>query len=107
MISILVGRAPSGMSSTSALLAAALTGSGGPAQAALLYGAEGGLFSQVNLYLIDPTTGAVTSTIGPIGFGVTGLAFDPIPGTLFGVTTTSGDRQLITIDPATGAGTVV
>ena len=47
-----------------------------------LYGAVPGLDSP--LYIIDPVTGGA-SVVGNIGFGVTGLAFHPITGELYGV----------------------
>jgi hypothetical protein len=54
------------------------------------------------LVSVDPTTGAVTS-IGPTGFSsVYGLLSSY--GTLFGLTAAG---QLLTIDPATGAGTAI
>jgi len=73
-----------------------------------LYGAtgSGGVLSV--LYTIDKATGAGTA-IGPIGFNVSGIAFDPTTGILYGL---SGNREagapeLITINPTTGAGTLV
>jgi hypothetical protein len=63
-----------------------------------------------SLYTVDPMTGA-TTLIGGTGFShVTGLDFDPITGTLYGVARDpfgSGTASLITIDPTTGAGTLV
>src|SRR5919202_1102568 len=63
-----------------------------------------------SLYRIDPDTGAATS-VGSIGYPVTGLALDPTSGTLYGVTASvesSGvARQLLRLDDRTGAGTVV
>jgi len=91
-------------------LIAAFTSSS--ADAGLLYAAQGG-GTLSSLYTINPATGAITSTIGPIGFSVTGLGFDPITGILYGST---GNRSptgaqiggsLITIDPLTGVGTLV
>jgi hypothetical protein len=55
-------------------------------------------------------TGAVATTIGPIGFAVTGLAFDPTTGILYGCTSNNSaahPRSIVTIDPATGTGTFV
>jgi hypothetical protein len=76
----------------------------------ILYGAQGGggagpfVFGRVN-----PTTGAFTP-IGPIGFSTTGLAFHPTTGVLYattgGASPVSPD-SLITINRATGAGTLV
>ena len=69
---------------------------------------QGGNLS--NLYTLDPATGAVKSTIGAIGFAVTGLAVDPKTGTLYGVTGASDPSSpgfLITINKTTGAGAIV
>jgi hypothetical protein len=86
----------------------ALSGFAADSGAQELYGAVSGADSP--LYIIDPMTGAATA-VGNIGFGITGLAFHPITGELYG--TQGGvpddvfDRNLIRIDPTTGAGTVV
>jgi hypothetical protein len=66
------------------------------------------------LVQIDPQTGALIRTIGPVGYTVNGLAWDCTAGncksgTLY-ATTALGDTNfhgLITIDPSTGAGTPV
>jgi len=61
------------------------------------------------LVQIDPTNGALVAVIGPVGFTVNGLAWDPTTNTLY-ATTAVGDTSfhgLITIDPSTGAGTPV
>jgi len=58
---------------------------------------------------IDPITGAQVAEIGPVGFVVNGLEFDPTTGKLF-AGTSFGDpayNGLIEIDPATGAGTPI
>ena len=90
------------------VLACALGAS--PASAApILYGAAGGGGAD-SLLTLDPTTGAVTSSIGSIGFSITGLAMDPLSDVLYGVTS-RGDAAipllLVSIDTATGAGTLV
>ncbi|MFN0019870.1 MAG: calcium-binding protein [Pirellulaceae bacterium] len=75
---------------------------------AVLFGSTGGNANS-DLYLVDTTTGATTS-IGPIGFAVTGLAVDPATGILYGSTSTrspSNPGSIITIDKVTGAGTLV
>jgi Ca2+-binding RTX toxin-like protein len=75
---------------------------------AVLFGATGGSVNS-NLYMIDTATGATTS-IGAIGFAVTGLAIDPISGTLFGSTSNqspNSPNSIITIDKTTGVGTLV
>jgi len=61
------------------------------------------------LVQIDPSTGALVSVIGPVGFTVNGMAWDSTTDTLY-ATTAVGDTRfhgLITIDPVTGAGTPV
>ena len=82
---------------------------GGTAQ--VLYGADGaGGNAATNLYTLDPATGGIVTTVGPIGFAVTGLAVHPTTGILYG---TTGNRSpaspgfLITINTTTGAGTPV
>lgn len=75
---------------------------------ATLYAAIGGSVNS-DLYTIDPATGAETS-VGATGFAITGLAFDPTSGVLYGITSNlspSNPRSLITVDPATGAGTFI
>jgi Ca2+-binding RTX toxin-like protein len=74
-----------------------------------LYGATGGP-DPSNLYLLDPASGAVLQTVGPIGFSVTGLAVDPSTGTLYGTTSAqdaTNPCSLITINKTAGAGTLV
>jgi hypothetical protein len=95
--------------STCGLLA--LTGS---ASAELLYGTDGAGNNPSNLYILNPSNGGVVRTVGPIGFGVTGLAIDPTTGTLYGTTgrntgpgTGPNPVSLITINRTTGAGTFV
>jgi hypothetical protein len=61
------------------------------------------------LVQVDPRNGALVTTIGPVGFTVNGLAWDATSNKLY-ATTAVGDtvfHGLITIDPATGAGTPV
>ena len=61
------------------------------------------------LYTLDPTTGAMVSDIGPlndllsVNYPITGLAFNPITGVLYGSTGNAGsvDAMLVTINPAT------
>jgi len=81
---------------------------GGPSLT--LYAADGATGNLANLYTLSPVTGAVTSMIGPIGFAVVGLAFDPLSGTLYGVTGGADPNfpgHLLTIDKTTGTGTIV
>src|SRR6187401_2698179 len=62
-----------------------------------------------DLMILDPATGAVTATVGPVGFSVTGLAVDPADGVIYGSTGSESDPQgaLITINRDTGAGTLI
>ena len=74
-----------------------------------LYLATGGSTNS-NLYIINPANGAVISTVGPIGFAITGMAVHPVTGVLYGSTSgnsPSNPRSLITINKTTGAGTLV
>ena len=79
--------------------------------AVTLYGtAYVGSATEATLYTIDSTTGTET-LVGLTGYNqVSGIDFDPITGTLYGVgyrTTDSGIFELITLDITTGVGTAV
>jgi hypothetical protein len=71
---------------------------------------QGGPCTQTSMLVqLDPATGQLVQVIGPVGFTVNGLAWDPKSSTLFG-STAIGDAAfhgLITIDLTTGAGTPV
>ena len=72
-------------------------------------GGIGGSWQRVTSISIDPTTGTAT-LIGPlVGFSsVSGMAFHPTTGVLYAVGFFNNDAHvLLTIDTATGAGTVV
>jgi len=93
-----------------------LLGGVAPAQASVLYGADGAhAAANTNLYILDPTNGGVISTVGPIRIGTTdirisGMAFHPTTGVLYGATTTmatGSPGSLVTIDITTGAATLV
>jgi hypothetical protein len=90
---------------------------GARADAATLYGATSA-GSPGRLYTLDPATGAMIEDIGPLNDGsglnypMTGLAFHPLTGVLYGSTGMSGGNaatkaRLVTIDPATAQVTVV
>ena len=87
----------------------------GPASAQVaanvLYGADGGGGNDnATLFTLNPATGVKTATVGPIGFAVTGLAFDPTNGQLYGSTGGASDvapGSLIKIDQETGEGTLI
>jgi hypothetical protein len=68
------------------------------------------------LYTLNPANGAMVSDIGPLNDGsavnypITGLAFHPITGVLYGSTGNSSPAQaakLVTINPATALVTVI
>ncbi|MEO6183744.1 MAG: Calx-beta domain-containing protein, partial [Verrucomicrobiota bacterium] len=95
-----------------ALAALALTSS---ANALVFYGstAAGG---PGELYILDPATGAVVQDIGPLNdsvstnYGITGLAFHPFTGVLYGSTAgndTNTYRKLVTINTNTALITVI
>lgn len=88
-----------------------LLGGAAPAQAEILYGTDGAATGPAtNLYILNPANGGVVSTVGPVGFRVSGLAFHPQTGVLYGATAgrgTSSPRSLITINLSTGAGTLI
>lgn len=92
----------------------AVSGAGSKATGAELFGtslngANGGNPVPSTLHRINATTGAST-VIGSVGHAINGLAFDPTTGVLYGSTPswdTTAPGQLLTIDLATGAGTLV
>lgn len=76
---------------------------------ATLYAAKAQSQTTSDLYTIDPVTGTPTP-VGPIGYAVTAMAWDPVGGVMYGVTSNNSaasPRNLITINLGTGAGTVV
>ena len=77
---------------------------------AVLYAATGTFGVQGILYTLDPATGAVLTTIGPLNdaagnnYGMTGLRYHPTTGIFYGATTTSSPTNpnyLVIVDPAT------
>jgi hypothetical protein len=76
----------------------------------VLYGTIGSGATPSTLVELDPATGSVMQTIGPVGYVVNGLTFDSSTQVLY-ASTSQGDsvcpRGLITINRTTGAGTVV
>src|SRR2546423_15055363 len=75
----------------------------------ILYGAIGnGTLS--DLYILNPSNGSVVADLGPTGFSISGLRFDPTTGVLYGSTTNFAGgvpQSLIRLNPATGMGTLV
>ncbi|HVK16797.1 MAG TPA: hypothetical protein VM533_07600 [Fimbriiglobus sp.] len=68
------------------------------------------------LFILNPANGAVVQDVGPlndangVNYGITGLAFHPITGVLYGSVANNNPAtraQLVTIDPATARVTVV
>ncbi len=102
-----------------ALALVLVTASGSRAVAQVIYAATGSNGVSGVLYTVDPATAAST-VVGPtripnfIGFspiGLTGLAFHPTTGVLYGATVNSGPstnlHSLVTIDKATGTATLI
>jgi hypothetical protein len=91
-----------------------------PVQAqSILYAATGSAGTAGTLYTIDASSGsilsshAITNAAGGGAIGITGLAFSPTTGVLYGVTVTSTNNgntvasSLVTINPNTGVATVI
>jgi hypothetical protein len=81
------------------------------ARADALFGASGSNGVNGELVILNPATGAVATDIGPLvdgvgnPFSITGLAFQPGTGALFGATSNlspTDPRFLVSINPATG-----
>jgi hypothetical protein len=81
------------------------------AEAQTLYGATSSGHGE--LYILSPATGGVLQDIGPLNdagaanYSVTGMAFDPITGVLYGSTGGVSGHNLLTINPANGLVNVV
>ena len=79
--------------------------------ASTIYGATSSGHGE--LYILDPTTGGVLTDVGPlndsaaVNYSVTGLAFNPIGGVLYGSTGGVSGHSLLTINPVNGLVTVV
>jgi hypothetical protein len=82
------------------------------ADASTLYGstAAGG---PGELWILNPANGSPVQDVGPLNdalganYAVTGLAFDPLNGVLYGSTASKSGQSLLTINPASGLVTVV
>lgn len=80
------------------------------ALAAILYGADGAQGNVGNLLILNQANGTVTSTVGPIGFALTGLAVHPVTGVMYGSTARldpTAPGALIQVNKATGQGTLI
>lgn len=75
----------------------------------MLLGTIGFGLTPSTLVEIDPASGALVQTIGPVGYVVNGLTFDVTTGLLYGSTSLRDPNYngLIVIDMATGAGTPI
>jgi hypothetical protein len=79
----------------------------------ILYLATGAGSSNAQLFTINPSTAAATYvadiTVGGFHVSMTGLAFQPGTGVLYGVTSNGNNysQTLVTINPLTGAATIV
>ncbi len=76
----------------------------------ILYGTDGSQGNPSELYILDKSDGSIGTTVGPIGFAVTGLAIHPTTGVLYGSTSNNDANfpgHLITINKETGQGTIV
>ena len=81
------------------------------ADASTMYGATSSGHGE--LYILNPATGGALQDVGPLNdvtglnYSVTGLAFDPISGVLYGSTGGVSGTKLLTINPGTGSVSVV
>ena len=82
-----------------------------PAWGESLYAADGAAGNPLTkLYILNPTNGGALAVVGPIGFAITGLAFDPTTGDLYGsvgAQDVAAPRSLVKINRSTGAGTLI
>lgn len=73
----------------------------------ILFGARGG-GNLTDLYILNQSNGSVLIDLGPTGFSISGLRFDPTTGILYGSTANRlSNGDLITLNPITGTGTLV
>ena len=88
-----------------------LLAAGVRADAQTLYGATSSGHGE--LYILNPATGGVIQDVGALNdsgasnYSVTGLAFDPLTGVLYGSTGSVSGTRLLTINPANGLVNVV
>ncbi|PYJ69234.1 MAG: hypothetical protein DME75_11465 [Verrucomicrobia bacterium] len=81
-----------------------------PGRRAVLYAAKGTFGVQGILYTLDPATGAVLTTVGPLNdaagnnYGMGGLRYHPVTGIFYAATATgspTNPNYLVIVDPAT------
>ncbi|MHC1708240.1 MAG: GEVED domain-containing protein [Bacteroidales bacterium] len=85
--------------------------SGGTWANGVWYGAEYSYVDNSNLWTINPNTGAMT-LIGPMGFNVSGMAYDHTTNTMWAVAAFQDDlgawrTNIYTVDVTTGTSTLV
>lgn len=92
-----------------ALAVAASTPGTVHAQTVRLWATEGYGGTLGTLLELDPATGAILDTVGPIGYTVNGLDWDPTTDTLYASTSVLDPSHvgLISINRTTGAGTPI
>jgi hypothetical protein len=91
-------------------IAALLLGVGVGAAADEVFVTNGSGASTATLYQIDETSAAVINTIGLLGVSITGIAFDPTTGILWGVESAGASNfnpRIFTIDETTAVVTEV
>ena len=72
-----------------------------------LYGTFISSSTASELVIVDTATGDLT-TVGPTGFGpISGLAYDPGFGVMYGITAGGQPADLVTLDLSTGAATLI
>ena len=81
------------------------------ANASTMYGATSSGHGE--LYILNPATGSPLQDVGALNdvtglnYSVTGLAFDPGTGVLYGSTGGASGAKLLTVNPATASVSVV
>lgn len=76
----------------------------------VLYGANGAGGNPATVLVTINTATGVATTVGPIGFAVTGMAQSPITGVMYGSTgglSPVAPNNIIRIDTTTGVGTLI
>jgi len=78
----------------------------------VLYAVDGASGDAPHLYTINPASGTVVDVIGPVGFAdIDGIALHPETGDIYGISNNffnyPRSSDLIQIDPATGAGSLI
>lgn len=89
---------------------AVVSAQGDASRRSVLYAASGTGGTEAILYTVDPATGAILTTVGPLhdaagnSYGVTGFKYNPANGIVYGATGLASPTKpnyLVMIDPAT------